>query len=408
MKALFFNVLIVLSSIIYLQGCNNKEEDVVLAVPPTKQETTQVQKVAKKRIATKSTPSLASKSKVVSQKETAQIQVAQPSQKQDSNLENTAMVIDSVVLPLQDTAYTKIEVKETKEPAYQSPIANQKLPKEDSMYVGYDRNSMLDILGVSESSSTTFSPKQEPMNCEYNVLQIGPLIGTDVGGGVPFGNIPKDFRPYPKLNISLGLWFNYIINKHWQVGITATYKTVALAADARMRNEYFAAAVPALTGNNEVVRVYYTGKARQSMSFTMLEFPLLAKYGFGSKGQYRVVFGGYGAWIMDRSFLVTAKTGYQGFSPNEIGVIIPKEGLALDFSNTLRNWEAGLVLGYEQAITSRLSVDFTVYGGLNDIVKQGERFLTYGMFPMRLGVHASYSLFEFAPAEDKKCRFVYK
>lgn len=176
----------------------------------------------------------------------------------------------------------------------------------------------------------TAAPLEVPTT---NVLQIAPLIGTDVGGGVPYGNIPKDFRPYPKLNISVGLWLNYIINPHWQIGFTTTYKTVALAADARMHNEFFRAY---LNGSTELTEVYYSGVARQSMSFTMLEFPLVCKYGFGKEGKYRIAFGGYGAWVIDKSFLVTAKTGYQGLTPDKISTIIPEGGLALDFGYTLR------------------------------------------------------------------------
>ncbi|MGL4346856.1 MAG: outer membrane beta-barrel protein [Chitinophagaceae bacterium] len=238
-----------------------------------------------------------------------------------------------------------------------------------------------------------------------NILQIATLLGTDIGGGVPYGHIPKDFRPYPQLNISVGLWFNYIFNPNWQLGFTTTYKKVALAADARMENEFFRAY---LNGSTELTEVYYTGIARQSMSFTMLEFPLVCKYGLGREGRYRIVFGAYGAWIMDKSFLVHAKTGYQGLTPDNISTIIPESGLELDFGYALHNWEAGLVLGYEQAITTRLNIDFMIYSGFKDIVQPSKKFLNYSMFPMRLGIHLSYSLLEFSPDKEDKFKFIYR
>lgn len=241
-----------------------------------------------------------------------------------------------------------------------------------------------------------------------NVLQIAPLIGTDVGGGIPFGNLPKQFQPFPKLNVTVGLWMNYIIDPRWQIGLNVSYKTIAMSANAKMENEYFYA--DPTGGGGEKIETYFTGIANQSMSFTMLEIPLIAKYGFGRKGQYRVLFGGYGAWIMNKSFDVTAKTGFQGPTPDEVDTPIdPSEPLKLGFSHTLRNWEAGLVIGYEQSITRRLNVDFVIYGGLNSIFIPNQQFLKYGLFPMRLGIHASYSLFEFAPtSDDKKFKFVYK
>ncbi len=225
----------------------------------------------------------------------------------------------------------------------------------------------------------------------HKVFQISPRIGTDVGGGVPFGNLPQDFQPFPKLNVSIGLNLNYIITPRWHIGFDINYKTVEMSANAKMENEYFYADPTGQGG--EKIEVYYTGIARQKMSFTLLEFPVVAKYGFGKRGKHCIVFGIYGAWVMQNEFSVVAKTGYQGTTPNDVTTVIT-EPLELDFSNQLNNWETGLVLGYEQRITSRLNADLMIYGGFNNIFK--ENILKYGLFPMRLSISLSYSLFNFS------------
>lgn len=223
------------------------------------------------------------------------------------------------------------------------------------------------------------------------VLQISPRIGTDIGGAIPFRNIPKHIQPFPKLNIAAGLNINYIFNPKWHLGFDINYKTVGMSANAKMENEYFHAD-PTGQGGEKIV-VYFSGIAYQTVSFTMLEVPLIAKYGFGEKGIYRLIFGAYGAWIMDKKFLVVAKTGYQGPNSNNVATQI-KEPLDFNFSNELRDWEAGFLLGYEQRITSRVNADFIIYGGVNNIFK--DSILAYGLFPMRLSISISYSLFNFS------------
>lgn len=390
---------------LFVPSCKHKEVEVIEAIPPKKSDISKSEDSRKKIIKNyKANPNF--KNNILLQ-DTTPHEKAVDTQSFIPIIANL-LHIDSIVSLPKDSTQVKVEVIDTI--TSEKPVVIDNNISNDTMFIGYNIDTMMHILGVSKSKNSSKQPliltkKKKKINSENNVLQIAPLVGTDVGGGVPYGHIPKDFRPYPQLHISLGLWLNYIITKHWQIGITGTYKTVSLAADARMKNEYFSAVLP---GSDQITKVYYTGIARQSMSFTMLEFPLVVKYGFGKKGKYRIVGGGYGAWIIDKSFLVVAKTGYQGSAPNKADVNIIKTPISLDFSDALRNWEAGLVLGYEQAITKRLNVDFMVYGGFNDIVIPAKKFLTYSMFPMRLGLHVSYSLFEFAPNQENKFRFVYK
>lgn len=243
-------------------------------------------------------------------------------------------------------------------------------------------------------------------NLSFNTF--GVQIGTDVGGALPtkLEFIPKVFRPYPKMYMSIGARTSISLAPGWDLGLEANYKTVEMSADALVENQLaFAPDVDPETGLVQgFEKQYFSGQATMNMSFTMLEIPLYAKYVFPN-GKDKILFGGYGAWVMRATFVTDPQIGYIGFEPDKVepGMVIstPSEGTRMDFSRFTANWDAGITFGYEREVYQRVNIGLRVYVGFKDIFQRDifpnddsvDKILEYNMTHMRGSLTISYDLF---------------
>ena len=224
-------------------------------------------------------------------------------------------------------------------------------------------------------------------------LAIGVQVGTDIGGAVPFPfkHIPDKFNPYPQLSISLGGKVTIPLKgEKWALGAEVTYKRVALDADARVENQRFEG-----KDQGETKIQYYSGTAEMSMGFNMIEVPLYAKYAFTSGGSHKLLFGAYGAYYLSSKFKVTATKGYVGNLPDEYrNSVTPDAPINMNFSSSVDSWDAGLLVGYEKTMFSRLNIGLRVTWGLKDIFKSDNQYFDYKMWQMRGSIMLSYDLFD--------------
>lgn len=246
------------------------------------------------------------------------------------------------------------------------------------------QNFNLNTLSINESikkSNDTNLPRR---------ISFGILVQTDIGGAipVPFKYIPKQFNPYPQLNIALGILGEIKLKNGWSLGANLSYKTVGMKADSRVSNQKF----------NDVengLLQYFTGTASMEMSFTMLEVPIYAKYTFKNKVS-KVLFGTFFSYNLKTKFRVNASKGYAGDRPNFAGIIVEEGGepLVMNFSSSLRNFDVGIMVGYEHNIFKNFDVGLRLSCGLFDIFQKGVDFFDYKMLNMRGSVVLSYILFD--------------
>ncbi len=241
-------------------------------------------------------------------------------------------------------------------------------------------------------------------NLSFNAF--GVQIGTDIGGALPtkWEYIPKVFRPYPKMYMSIGARTSFSLAPGWDLGLEANYKTVEMAADALVENQLaFAPSLDSETGLvTGYLKQYYSGQATMEMSFTMLEIPLYAKYVFAN-GKDKILFGGYGAWVMRTTFVTDPQLGYTGSEPDQVDVVIqaPSDVTRMDFSNFTSKWDAGITFGYERELYQRVNIGLRVYAGFKDIFQRDifpdddsvDKILEYNMTHMRGSLTISYDLF---------------
>lgn len=225
---------------------------------------------------------------------------------------------------------------------------------------------------------------------EYR-FALGVQLGTDIGGAIPFpfSNVPNPFNPYPRLSPSLGAKLTFPVTPRWGIGAEITYKKVAIDADARIENQRFN------DEKNDVI-ARFTGSAEMSMDFTMLEIPLYAKYTFRNQKD-RILFGGYFSYIMKGKFNIDVTKGYMMTDEGVYNGAIDNEPLHIDFASLLDNWDAGILLGYERKLFSRVEIGLRVSCGMKDIFKPDNQYFDYKMLHMRGTLEISYNLFDIKP-----------
>lgn len=248
-------------------------------------------------------------------------------------------------------------------------------------------------VSAQENNTAEFSsgkPARDKLIASENKLfKAGVMLGTDIGGAipVPFRYIPSTFNPYPQLNLDMGIFAEFRLQKNWSLGANLIYKTVGMKADARVSNQKY-----------EDVKIgllqYYSGTAKMDMSFTMIEVPVYVKYTFNNYVS-KVLFGGYFAYNIKSEFETLATKGYSGGAPNKVEVIIDKgsEPINMSFTESLRDFDAGLMIGYEHTVYNRLNVGIRLSMGLADIFRRNDKYFDYKMLQMRGSILIGYRIF---------------
>ncbi|NTU95553.1 MAG: PorT family protein [Bacteroidales bacterium] len=229
------------------------------------------------------------------------------------------------------------------------------------------------------------------------IWSFAPQVGTDIGAPVPypFSSMGGDYNPYPKILPSIGARTTFKFRAGWTFAAELTYKTVAMTADARVENQR-------MKGEAGSTDQYFTGTASIESSYTQLEVPLYLKYMIGRNRSHRVLLGGYYSYILDATFISEAKKGFIGAAPdNPDDVVNPDNPRIMDFSETLSNWDAGIILGYEIGINSRLNLGIRAMVGMKDIFKNDPPF-DFKMIPVRGSVLISYDLFEIKAGKGRR------
>lgn len=229
------------------------------------------------------------------------------------------------------------------------------------------------------------------------IWSFAAQVGTDIGAPTPFplNTIGGDYNPYPKVLPSLGARSAFRFRDGWSFAAEVTYKTIAMTADARVENQR-------MKGDASNADQYFTGTAFMESSVTQLEIPLYAKYMVGKSRKHRVCIGGYYSYILDASFISEARKGFVGAAPDSPDdVITPANPRTMDFSGSLSNWDAGILLGYEIGINSQLNLGIRVMAGVKDIFIIDSPF-DYKMIPLRGTFVISYDLFEVRAGHGKR------
>ncbi|MDR2130914.1 MAG: PorT family protein [Odoribacteraceae bacterium] len=228
---------------------------------------------------------------------------------------------------------------------------------------------------------------QPLVNAVTPLVTVGLQVGTDIGGAIPFPlkYLPAIYNPYPHLNLSLGGTVGTAIVRSWSLYAGVVYKTISINADARVKNQKFQ--------DKESVQ-YFTGSAYMQQRFTLLEMPLYAMYHFDN-GHDRVLGGLYYARTLEGIFHIEPRKGFIASRPDTFEAEIPADMEVMRFDSSLDTWNAGLLVGYERQLFTRVCIGLRVSCGFKDIFKRHNAYFDYSMLHARGSVVLSYDLAHF-------------
>lgn len=231
-------------------------------------------------------------------------------------------------------------------------------------------------------------------NAQLQRHELRVQIGVDFGGAVPFpfSYIPKYFEPIPHIYPNVGVRYAMHLPAQFYLAVEMNYKHISLDARAVVENMH--ATLPNAAPDGGSLHQYFTGQASMNMDFDMLEFPIYMAYQFPNSKYNKVSFGFYAAWVFSKNFKNRPLKGFVGTEPDWVDVLITPDTDLPDeqtnFSKYLRNYDIGLIVGYERSIFSGINLGLRAQFGFIDAFKT--KILDYSMLQMRGTVVVSYDL----------------
>lgn len=217
---------------------------------------------------------------------------------------------------------------------------------------------------------------------------VFPSLGIDMGGAIPMplSNIPDGTKGTPKLTPNIGLGGQYVLADKWSLSLEVNYHTLSFTANADVISQ-------AYWSDDRSYVQYFSGETHTDVELRFVEFPLTALYHSGE--YWSLVFGAYYSRILEGTFHTQGKNGVSSIfkeitdNPNLPGPL----DVEMDYSEELADYDAGILVGYQYKISSRLLFWGRMHFGLKSIFVPEFDNLGYDMYQLRLSTGLSYALF---------------
>jgi hypothetical protein len=199
------------------------------------------------------------------------------------------------------------------------------------------------------------------------------------------GAVDAQVKLYPRLAAKIGKR----LSNRWFAYAGLNYASSGLTAEARVKNQRIKE-VDRESGDLAVK--YFTGVSYVEMAFAYAELPVYAEYALSPRN--KLLMGLYGAHKVSERFETTAVKGFTSDKPDDVHAEVrPSDNIHSNFSNDLRTWNFGVLLGYEFAVFSRLNAGLQLNFSPFDIFKSGIDYFDYTMHAVRGSIMVSYDLF---------------
>jgi hypothetical protein len=218
--------------------------------------------------------------------------------------------------------------------------------------------------------------------------ELSITSGIQMGGAIPIpmsalgdGAVHVSLKVAPLLSARV----SKSLSQKWRVYAELGYALSGFTAEARVKNQHIK-----YIERGEPKEQYFTGVSYIDMSFSYAEFPIYAEYSVSPRN--KLLMGLYGACKINGKFETIAEKGFIGENPDMVGAEVHTDIYSY-FSNDLRSWDFGVLVGYEFAVFRRLNAGLHVVFSPFDIFKSDSNYFDYTMHPMRGSLSLSYALF---------------
>lgn len=213
-------------------------------------------------------------------------------------------------------------------------------------------------------------------------LQLTGRVGYSLGAAAPMG-IPATIR---KLN-SFQLTPNFLVGVDVRLPLRSCW---GVQSGLHLENKGMDVAITtkgyhmAMVKGGEELEGVYTGRVEQQTKAWMLTLPLMVSCDLASQWCLRA--GPYASFLLSSEFSGNVADGYlRKDDPTgqkiEMGHAMD-ERATYDFSDDMRRWQAGVAVGVDWLLTSRVAVSADLSWGLTGLMRGSFKTVEQTLYPI--------------------------
>ena len=243
-------------------------------------------------------------------------------------------------------------------------------------------------LNASAETLDTIRAARKPVKeADLNILKAAVKgwhvrlgAGFNIGGASPLP-LPRSIRKIDSFNPTLCISLQGAVEKRfrqtpWGMQIGIGFENKGMKTDATVKNYHMEAYNADGSGKVEGA---WTGHVKTNLDNNYLTFPVLVTYNFTDRWQMKA--GPYVSWMFNGSFTGEAYDGYIR-DQNPTGPKTEVTSATYDFSDELRKFHWGVILGGEFKAYKHLSVSLNLQWGLNGIFPSDSDKVTFALYPI--------------------------
>ena len=216
----------------------------------------------------------------------------------------------------------------------------------------------------------------------FDILNLKARVGYSIGGTAPLG-IPATIRSLDAFRLTpsfmAGVDAMMPLGDKWGMAVGLRFENKAMDGEITTKNYY----MEVVKGESHLAGMY-TGGVRQKVTEWMFTLPVMATLQLGRKVQLKA--GPYVSLLLSKDFSGYVFDGYlRQNNPTGAKIVMgheENERATYDFSDNMRNFQAGVVVGADWLVGKRIGVSADLNWGLTGVHKSDFKTIEQTLYPI--------------------------
>ena len=212
--------------------------------------------------------------------------------------------------------------------------------------------------------------------------------GVNIGGASPTP-LPEEIRKIkgysPKFNGSFEGTATKWLTPKWGISAGLRLEEKGMETDANVKNY----GMEIIEQGNHVAG-FWTGDVHTVYKSSFITLPIAVNYRLASR--WKIHLGIFASYRMDGNFSGYVTEGYlrEGSPIGEKVSFSNKQTTSYDFSNHLRHWHWGTLIGGSWQAFKHFNINAEFTYGINNIFKKDFKTITFDMYPIYMNIGFGY------------------
>lgn len=213
-------------------------------------------------------------------------------------------------------------------------------------------------------------------------LKLKARAGYSIGGTAPLG-MPATIRSLDAFRLTpsfmAGMDAMLPLGGNWGMAVGLRFENKAMDGEVTTKNYY----MEVVKGDSHLAGMY-TGGVRQKVTEWMFTLPVMATLQLGRKVQLKA--GPYVSLLLSKDFSGYVFDGYlRQNNPTGAKIVMgheENERATYDFSENMRNFQAGVAVGADWLVGKRIGVSADLNWGLTGVHKSDFKTIEQTLYPI--------------------------